>query len=67
MIYFNICIIIFYVLIIIVKLEIYLEFENDIFQIDWVVLIVRQWDFGEEGAWKVLEFFLFEGRNNNFS
>lgn len=53
--------------ILIIKKKIYLQlFENDIFQIDWVVLIVRQWDFGEEGAWKVLEFFLFEGRNNDF-
>lgn len=52
--------------ILIIKKKIYLQsFENDIFQIDWVVLIVRQWDFGEEGAWKVLEFFLFEGRNND--
>lgn len=53
--------------ILIIKKKIYLQsFENDIFQIDWVVLIVRQWDFGEEGAWKVFEFFLFEGKNNDF-
>lgn len=66
MIHFNTCIIILYAPIITCQIR-NLESENDIFQIDWAAPIVRQWDFGEEGAWKALELFLSEGRNNNFS